>query len=1077
MPDRSPRRLDQKLPTGLYEELITEQLSVTLKELQEGGLEPVQGMVEAERAPHALAEHIRNAAQQALAGVPLELQVNAANNILQAIAAAKMATETIDGPLLHEPPKSLDRLIPGPRELLALAEPEPGTKGVYKVRPVRPTTPLVEAGLLTNAKGDTSLGAELRAELTTADGVDLLCAFVKWTGLSVLHDQLTLAAERGVPIRVITTTYIGATERQALDWLVRRFGAQVKVNYEVSTTRLHAKAWLFRRRTGYDTAYVGSSNLSKAALLDGLEWNVRLSSIATKKALTKFEATFNAYWEDDAFEAYDPDRDAERLDAALQQAWGSHGGKGNIPPETEANLGQLTSNTGIRVRPLPHQLEMLEHLRVAREVYNTNLLVAATGTGKTVIAALDYLGLRRQLGQKQLKLLFIAHRQEILEHAQRTYQVVLREPNFGKILSGKQKPDVWDATFATIQSLTGKVENFDKDMFDIIVIDECHHAVSPTYKKVMNHFTPLQFLGLTATPERMDGKHVQDVLFQGRIAAEMRLWEALEDRLLCPFHYFGLHDGTDLRNVDITGGEYEVEALTDALLANGVQARHVIDEIYRRFATPQKMRAIGFCASVRHAEYMAEHFRSAGLEAMAVTSQTPDNERRDALTGLHSGDIQVLFTRDLFNEGIDIPDIDTLLMLRPTSSATIFLQQLGRGLRRSPNKTVLTVLDFIGHQHQKFRFEPRYRALTGYTHRELVSALEREFPQLPAGCEIILDAVSQERVLKNIRDQVDWNVQTLAADIKASQETTIAGYLHRSQRDIADLYDNRDRCWTNLLRRAKLHTDAPREREAELLSRIRAFLNVDDAERLVAYSRLLQENAPRYEDLNPKDQGYARMLFFSFFPNATGLSTYQQGLDLIRRNPAVVMELSQVLALDLSRSPFKPAPLPDPFSELSLALHASYTREEIWTALNYTKLGGRLPASFNAGVAHCKEINTDAFLITIEKDQKKFTQSTMYNDYASAPNIFHWETQSGVGATSATAQRYIHHVERGSHVLLFARRHKETERRLPQPWLLLGPARHISHEGSRPMKVVWKLEHAMPNAAFQEFRREASSSN
>lgn len=360
---------------GVYEQLITHSLHDRIEGFESAGWKAIDAEVGKESTPHVLARYIGEAVGRRLSRLPHDKQVDAANQIMRSLAASTPDPDADD---------IVGTIADGPRQLLALAEQE--APGVYAIRPL---TPLSETALITNAPDDPSLGAELRAELATADRIDLLCAFVKWYGMRVLEDSLRAAKERGVPIRVITTTYIGATDRYALDRLVREFGAQVKVNYEIRSTRLHAKAWLFRRDTGFDTAYVGSSNLSKAALLDGLEWNVRLSSVATPRVLDKFEATFDSYWDDAAFESYDPDRDGKRLAEALSQAGGSGSG------------GDLKINlSGLEVRPFPHQRDMLERLRVEREVrgHHENLLVAATGTGKTVMAALDYRNLRDQRG-------------------------------------------------------------------------------------------------------------------------------------------------------------------------------------------------------------------------------------------------------------------------------------------------------------------------------------------------------------------------------------------------------------------------------------------------------------------------------------------------------------------------------------------------------------------------------------------------------------------------------------------------------------------------------------------------------
>lgn len=502
-------RSDGSPATGLYEQLITLRLEDRLKELEGTGWRAIDSEVGPESTPHVLARHVAETVKRVLHGLPAAERVYAANHILESVSTLAGAREWVD------------MVADGPRQLMAVAE--QAAPGVYAIRPA---TPLSDTALLTNSPEDPNLGFELRAELATADRVDLLCAFVKWHGLRVLESALHTARERGVPIRVITTTYIGATERRALDRLVQEFDAEVKVNYELRSTRLHAKAWLFRRSSGYDTAYVGSSNLSRAALLDGLEWNVRLSSVATPDVLKKFEATFDSYWSEAAFEIYDPETHGERLDEALRLA----GGGGNGATNRQITL------SGLEVRPYPHQQDMLERLEVERDVHDRhrNLLVAATGTGKTVMAALDYKRLRRRLG-RDLRLLFVAHRKEILEQSLRTYQGVLDDANFGEQLIGGQIPATWKHVFASVQSLNARtLDSLAHDHFEIVVIDEFHHGTAPTYRKIIEHFAPVELLGLTATPERMDGLNVQDEFFDGRIAAEMRLWEALENDLLSP---------------------------------------------------------------------------------------------------------------------------------------------------------------------------------------------------------------------------------------------------------------------------------------------------------------------------------------------------------------------------------------------------------------------------------------------------------------------------------------------------------------------------------------------------------------
>ncbi|MFI5685737.1 DUF3427 domain-containing protein [Streptomyces sp. NPDC051636] len=1010
-----------------------------IEDLEATGWKAIDAEVSQESTPYVLARHIGEAVARRLSQLPQKKQVEVANQIMRSLASG--APDPDDD-------ETFNTIADGPRQLLALAEEE--APGVFAIRPL---TPLSETALITNAPDDPNLGAELRAELATADRIDLLCAFVKWHGIRVLEEALHAARKRGVRIRVITTTYIGATDRYALDRLVREFGAEVKVNYEIRSTRLHAKAWLFRRKTGFNTAYVGSSNLSKAALLDGLEWNVRLSSVATPRVIEKFEATFDAYWADASFEPYDPDADGQRLAEALAQAGGSTPGE-----ELKINI------SGLEVRPFPHQRDMLERLRVEREVrgHHENLLVAATGTGKTVMAALDYRNLRDQRGGELPRLLFVAHRKEILKQSLRTYREVLADGSFGELLFNGQEPRDWEHVFASVQSLNlERLEQLDPSHFDVIVIDEFHHATAATYRRVLEYFKPAELLGLTATPERMDGYCVQDEFFGGRIAAEMRLWEALENDLLCPFHYFGVPDGTDLSQLNWRAGSYDRDELGNLYTASHARALMVINQVKAKIADPSVMRALGFCVTKAHAHFMTGCFNGAGFKAAALDSDSTTAERERTLNDLKTGKIQVIFSVDLFNEGLDIPDVDTLLLLRPTNSATVFLQQLGRGLRRTPNKPVLTVLDFIGQHRAEFRFEEQFRALTNLSRNRLVESIERDFPQLPSGCQILLEDKAKELVLDNIRTQLGSTINTLAKEVRDYSTLELASYLRESRREINELYRSSN-SWTKVLRKARIIKEAPLPGEEELLKRVHAFLHVDDPERARVYLRLLEDDAPDYDSLSPAEQAYARMLFFILWDKAGGFSSYREGLESLRAQQLVRDELQQVLSYVLDRTDHLPIPLDGPLGHLPLKIHSSYNRSEILAALGVARLGGQMPGTFSQGVTWVEELQTDALLITLEKNERDFSPNVRYKDYALTPTRFHWESQNSTSENSPTGLRYQQHAERGSHVLLFLRRYKDNSIGKSEPWMLLGPAAYREHSGSKPMAITWDLEHELP---------------
>lgn len=1012
---------------GLYESLLTTQLAEELGSLD--GLVATLAAIDPADQPHVMSRHVAEAITRKLEATrDPSARIGLVNQLMGLLATAG------------------DMVEPPARALHAVGRP-PGP-GVSST--TRPATPLAEAALLTNTRGEPSLGAELKAEIESANEVDLLCAFVKWYGLRLLEPELARLKERGSPLRVITTTYMGATERRALDRLIREFGAEVRIQYDAQRTRLHAKAWMFRRATGFDTGYVGSSNLSRAALLDGVEWNVRLSKVATPTLLEKFRATFDTYWNDAAFESYDPDLDADRLDDALNEAAGR-----------TAHDRVTVSLSGLEVRPYTYQQEMLDALAAERSVHgrHRNLLVAATGTGKTVIAALDYRD--HCQGADRPSLLFVAHRKEILEQSLRTYREVLADGDFGELYVGGTRPERWKHVFASVQSLSSQgIDTMPPDAFEIVVIDEFHHAAAPTYRRIIDHLTPRELLGLTATPERADGTHVKD-LFDGRIAAELRLWDALGADLLCPFHYFAVADGTDLRGVTWTRGKYDENALATLYTGNNARAAIVSNQLRDKVIDIGAMRGLGFCVSVAHAEFMARVFTDAGIPARAVSGQTPTPNRETALRDLRDRRVNILFAADLFNEGLDLPDVDTVLFLRPTESATIFLQQLGRGLRRTRDKAVLTVLDFVGYHRKEFRFDQKLRALTGATRQGLIRDVERGFPFLPSGCQIVMDRQSQAIVLDNIRSQVANRWPQIVAELRQYGDLPLDRFLEESGLELSDVLRQGTRSWTALRREAGLSVLPGTAAEGSLLKRIRAFAHVDDQVRAETYQRLLADDAPAFGSLTPAEQRMARMLFFATWPDGGGHASYSEGLQALRDERAWRDELCAVIDLGFDSTRHTTDRLTGELHDVPLAIHGRYTREEILTALDYATLE-RKPTSVMQGVAYSQARNADIFFATLKKSEADYSPTTMYRDYPISPTLFHWESQSTTTVTSPTGQRYLNGT---SHVLLFVR-HEPDDAYGTAPYLFLGPAHYVSHSGERPIAITWRLDHPMPADFF-----------
>lgn len=1034
-----------KLARGAYEALLSLRLQQRLAD--EDASFRLDTLDEAEAADR-LASHLREVIQQVLAAMPAKerssRQLALVNDLLAWLA--ERDRDTGADLAVCDPPQVLrlisERLLPG------------------QLPPALPDVPLLDHDLLTNAPGDPSLGHALRTELETADRVDAVIAFIRWTGLRLLCPAFERLQRKGRRVRLLTTTYTGTTERRALDWLVAN-GVDLRISYDSRTTRLHAKSWLIHRDSGYSTAFVGSSNLSRAALVDGLEWNVRLAEKSAPAVLSKLRATFESLWNDDSFEPYDPSRDAERFDRAVQASRG----------------GPSIILSGLKVRPWPYQREILEALVTERARFGRlrNLVVAPTGTGKTVVAALDYRALRDGDGGAAVgpdaTLLFVAHRQQILEQSLRTFRDVLGRGDFGEMLFGGQQPGQWRHVFASIQSLHQiGPEQLAPDHFDVVYIDEFHHAEAATYRALLARLKPKAIVGLTATPERSDGSNVRD-LFDGRYAFEMRLWDALNQQLLAPFHYFGVADGTDLSTLTWQRGGYRVADLEATyVVLDGFDARSakILSAVRERVADPRRMRAFGFCVSVAHAHYMAGRFQRAGIPAAAMDAGT-DAETRNAMLGqLRRLELNIVFAVDVLSEGIDVPEVDTILLLRPTESATVFLQQLGRGLRLHRSKDVCTVLDFIGQQHRRFRVDLRLRGLTGRSRAELLRDAEQGFPWLPSGCQIQLDRQTEAHVIENLRAVTTSGAKALAAELRELVSRlgpiSLSRFLAETLREPDDVY-RPGLGWTALKRSAGVAIEPPGPREAEISGAIRLRLQqVDDPERL-AMLRTLARAESIADD--PRSQTLAAMLGFILFDDGKAPDTIAAVQAALQREPAIrqeLLELAEVLE-DRARLLTRPSPH---WPDVPLHVHARYGRSEVLVAIGNRRLGEK--TNMREGVKYLQERNADLLFVTLNKSDRHYSPTTRYRDYAISRDLFHWESQSTTTRDSATGERYR---SNRSKVLLFVREVPKDNRGRAPAFIYLGQARCIADAGERPIQIRWRLDTPMPEAIYRQARAVA----
>jgi superfamily II DNA or RNA helicase/HKD family nuclease len=1023
-----------ELERGLYEELITERLRPVVDELAPE-LRRLHALDPAE-APDRIALHLARQVELALASLGdrrrVEIGIEVARQLL--------------GRLTEMTEVDTDRPDPAAEVLRAVYGRRPDGSPDHIVEPL---IPLLDSTLLTNSPDEPALARQIEAEIDSAEAIDVVMAFIRRSGIRPFLDALGRHCGAGRQLRVLTTTYTDSTERRALDELAD-LGAQVRVSYDQSMTRLHAKAWVFHRPAGISTAYVGSSNLTRSAQVTGLEWNVRVSAARNRSILEKFAAVFDTYWSSGDFVAYDPAHFDEETERAGR-----------------ADAGPLVLLSPTEIRPEPFQERMLELIELSRRRgHRRNLLVAATGTGKTVMAALDYARLRQRL--ERSRLLFVAHREELLDQALATFRHALRDASVGEKWVGGSRPERFEHVFASIQSLSAAgLDHLAPDHFDVVIVDEFHHAAAPTYDRLLSHLDPVELLGMTATPERSDGLSILG-WFDDRIAAELRLWDAIDQHRLVPFAYYGIHDGLDLTDIPWRRGRgYDVEALSSLYTSTDAWARTVIQELMRHADDPDTMRCLGFCVSVAHARYMAERFRHHGIEAVAVTGETPEPARRQALADLAAGRVRVVFSVDLFNEGVDVPAIDTVLMLRPTESPTLFLQQLGRGLRRADGKAFCTVLDFVGTHRREFRFDRRLRALLGGTRREIERQVEAGFPFLPAGCHMQLDRKASEIVVRSLREAIPsrWpaKVEELRLLRRERPKPTLAEYLDESGLDLPDVYDG-SRTWSDLCEAAGVATLPSGEHEVPMRRAVGRLLHVDDDERIALIRELLgSSTAPDVASMPERQCRLCHMLLASLVdqvPAARSMSV-QEGIDVVWEHPQVRAELIQLLDILDERVDHLHGSL-DGHPDVPLQVHARYSRIEILTAFGEVETAKSV--SWQSGVWEAKASRSELFAFTLDKSSGSFSPTTRYRDYAISPTLIHWESQASTRADSSTGQRYRNHEAEGRSIMLFARL-RQTDRAF---WFL-GPATYRGHTGERPMAITWELHHPLPGDLYTTF--------
>lgn len=920
---------------------------------------------------------------------------------------------------------------------------------------------------------DISMDDEVRRDIQTADQIDLVVSFIKFEGLRLLIDELRKFVQRiGTRLRVITTTYMGATDPKAIRRLyeLAQLGdVTIRASFNTQQERLHAKAYIFNRHNGFNTAYIGSSNLSRSALTKGLEWNMRVTSVENPHIINKTKATFDNYWNSDDFEPIDSEEALKRFEDAIWQERHQDSDKDGQPEYI------------VRFERKTHQIRVLEKLQYERDVVhsNRNLIIAATGTGKTAISAFDFKDFDKRMVKengRHARLLFVVHREKILKQARSTFRSVMVDANFGEIWTGRISPSRsgnLNHLFTTIQTLNNHWDDIilmGLDYYDYVVIDEVHHSQAGSYREIFSRLQPKIFIGLTATPERMDGKDIKPD-FNDRFAAEIRLEEALNQQLLAPFDYFCVtDDSVDLSRIACRGDAYDKNSLNSLYSGNKYRFAIIQRALENYVNEPMDCKAVCFCCSIDHAEFMARMFNETGYKAMAVTSRNSEDIDM-ASDKLAHGEINYLCVADMLNEGIDIPEIDTVLFLRPTESLTVFLQQLGRGLRLADGKTCLTVLDFVAQAHQSYNYESRFRALVGRGNRSVEDEIKNGFLFLPRGCSITMERQAQEYILKNIREAI-FNLRRLRREVQyfhqnTGQELTLPNFLENFCLDWRLIYKTPG-SWARLKQQAGIKVDGfnPDSKYVKLLEGGLARLFHTNSHDYLSFLRKLIANQMMLPaNVSKRERKFFELFYYTIWMDTIDKVNHTFNLSIQDISEAVASlvsmkwfmeELYVLVELRLSQLS-KTTQWISIDDEAEIELYGCYSADEIHLLLE-NKLG-RWQVF---GTQYNMERKFAMVFVTINKSDKEYSPSTRYEDYAISANQFHWQSMNGVRIDSEEGQRIIQQPTNGWKYILFVRDTKKDEYGNTNGYYCLGLIDYNSSIGERPMNVVWDMQNSIP---------------
>ena len=913
---------------------------------------------------------------------------------------------------------------------------------------------------------------ELKQSLSECKSFYFSVAFINFSGLQLLLDSFKELQEKGVKGKIITSTYLNFTEPKALD-RVRKFeNIDLKVFVTDNERGFHTKAYIFENEDDYKII-IGSSNITQRALKSNVEWNVMVISKKETEFVQEVLEEYQNLWETTEFIG---DEFLEKYEKFIN----------SIRQKEDKNI--IEFNDYKIITPNIMQKEALENLdRLRRTGEDKALVIAATGTGKTYMSAFDVI----QFNPK--KLLFLVHREDILRSAEQTYRSLCKNKNVTMgLYTGNVKELESDYIFATVQTIERNLENFKNDEFEYIVIDEAHHSTSPTYEKILEYFNPKFLLGMTATPERCDTGNIFDV-FDNNIALEVRLNEALENELIVPFHYFGI---TDIDAVDYEGVNLDnISELSKRLMINS-RVDFIKEKMDFYGFDGSKQKTVGFCVNKEHAYYMAEEFRKRGIDSIALTGEDSVDKRQAFMKKLEDNNdlLKVIFTVDIFNEGVDIPSINQVLMLRPTNSPIVFIQQLGRGLRKDESKSFLTVLDFIGNHKKAFLIALALKGGRYYDKDSLRVSVATDFTNIPGCSNIQMDRIVQERILEQLNTE-NFNSLKYFKEEYNEFKGLLGGKIPYRLMDYVK-YDgapnplkfiNYSKTYQGFLKKVETEYDGKEvdnEEFNKILKELSNKLPIKRPHEFAIIKHLLNVNAI--------DSSTAKKVILKYLDTvdeSTIIHVFrnlnQEFYDTRQKDENIKLfdytnnKLIRLISFErvLANQQFKNI-------LLDLINYGLITYEKRYGSKNFGvpffKLYEQYQMIDAALLSNYEKIHSSfrgSGLITNEKEyflfvdlhkEEDIKESINYKDKFINKSTFQWQTPNSTSQNSDRGKNIIFNKENKVNLHLFIRKYKKIDNKV-QPYIYIGKGDTITFEGEKPITVILKLQNKVPESLYTEF--------